>query len=91
MTDTQVIHLALAAMIITIKLAAPILVTSLVVGFAISLVQSVTQIQEMTLTFVPKALAVGLAILISGRWMMHELVTFTQHLYLQIPSLLGSG
>ncbi|GMA35641.1 hypothetical protein GCM10025876_18450 [Demequina litorisediminis] len=65
------------------------LVTALVVGFAISLFQSVTQIQEVTLSFVPKAIAVSVALLISGHWMIQEAVTFTQTIFERIPSLLG--
>jgi len=89
MTDTQIMHIAFQVMIVSMKLAAPALVTALVVGFAVSLFQSATQIQEFTLSFVPKAIAVGLALLICGHWMMTTLVTFTQDLYNAIPQLLG--
>jgi flagellar biosynthetic protein FliQ len=91
MTDTQVIEVALKAMAVGAKLAAPILLTALVVGFAISLFQSVTQIQEATLSFVPKAVAIGIALLLSGNWMLHELITFTHELYAMIPDLIGGG
>ena len=91
MTDTQVIQLGLQAMIITAKLSAPVLLTALLVGFAISLFQSVTQIQEATLSFVPKAIGVGVALLVSGNWMLHELISFTTDLYDKIPELLGTG
>jgi flagellar biosynthetic protein FliQ len=89
MTDTQIMHIAFQVMIVSMKLAAPALVTALVVGFAVSLFQSATQIQEFTLSFVPKAIAVGLALLICGHWMMTTLVTFTQELYNAIPQLLS--
>jgi flagellar biosynthetic protein FliQ len=89
MTDTQVVHLGLQAMMLAVKLAAPILLTALIVGFAVSLFQSVTQIQEVTLSFVPKAIAVGIALLLTGNWMLHELVSFTTGLFHQIPSLVG--
>ena len=59
MSDSTVIHLALSAMLVGLKLCAPILLTALFVGFGISLFQSVTQIQEVTLSFVPKAVGVG--------------------------------
>jgi flagellar biosynthetic protein FliQ len=88
MTDTAVIELALRTMIISAKLSAPILLTALAVGFGISLFQSVTQIQEVTLSFVPKMLATGAAVLLSGKWMLHELITFTQQLFDLIPALL---
>lgn len=91
MTDTTILGIALSTMIIAAKLCAPILVTSLVVGFAVSLFQSVTQIQEVTLSFVPKVVAVAIVLLITGNWMLHELVTFTTGLYEKIPMLLSSG
>lgn len=89
MTDTAIVHLGLQAMLIAFELAAPTLLTALLVGFAVSLFQSATQIQEFTLAFVPKALAVGVALLLSGSWMMHTMVTFTQQLFTQIPSLIS--
>jgi flagellar biosynthesis protein FliQ len=89
MNDTQVIHIGLQTMIAAGKLAAPILLTALAIGFAVSLFQSVTQIQEGTLAFVPKAVGVGVALLVSGNWMLHELITFTTTLYSQIPQMLS--
>ncbi len=72
------------------KLAAPpILVTALVVGFAVSLVQSVTQIQEVTLSFVPKASPSRSPSSCRGHWMISELVTFTHDLFERIPTLVG--
>lgn len=91
MNPNAVLDIAMQSLIITAKLAAPIVVTGLVVGFAISLVQSITQIQEITLSFVPKAAAVAIALLISGQWMISELITFTHVLFEKIPSLLGGG
>jgi flagellar biosynthetic protein FliQ len=91
MTDNQVVHIGLMAMTMAAKLAAPVLLTALIVGFAISLFQSVTQIQEATLSFVPKAIGVGLALLVSGNWMLHELVSFTTGLFDMIPQLLSAG
>jgi len=88
--DTNaVLDIALDALVLAAKLAAPVLVTALVVGFTVSLVQSVTQIQEVTLSFVPKAVAAGAALLVSGHWMITELVTFTHDLYGRIPALVG--
>jgi flagellar biosynthetic protein FliQ len=51
----------------------------------------VTQIQEATLSFVPKAIGVGLALLVTGNWMLHEMVNFTQMLFAQIPTLVNSA
>ena len=89
MTDTQIVELGLQAMTVAAKMCAPVLVTALLVGFAISLFQSVTQIQEATLSFVPKAVAVGAALLFAGNWMLHEMVTYTGQLFEKLPSLLG--
>ena len=89
MTDTVVIELAMRTMVVALKLSAPILLTSLVIGFTISLFQSMTQIQEFTLAFVPKLVGVGVALLISGNWMLHTLVAFTNDLFDSLPSMLG--
>ena len=89
MTDTMVVELGLQAMSIAAKLSAPVLLTALAVGFAISLFQSVTQIQEATLSFVPKAVAIGAALLLTGNWMLREMMTFTEQLFEKVPALLG--
>jgi flagellar biosynthetic protein FliQ len=89
MTDAMVLELALRAMTISAKLAAPVLLTALGVGFVISLFQSVTQIQEATLSFVPKAIAIGVVLLLTGNWMLREMMTFTTQMYEKIPQLLS--
>jgi flagellar biosynthesis protein FliQ len=87
-TDTDIMHLALQTMLVALKLSAPILVTALVIGFAVSLFQSITQIQEFTLSFVPKVIGIGIALLISGNWMLHTMIAFTTNLYEAIPGYL---
>ena len=89
MTDSNILDIAFQTMMVAFKLSAPILVTSLVVGFAISLFQAMTQIQEFTLAFVPKVIAVGVALIVSGNWMLHTLMDFTIDLFARIPSLLS--
>ena len=89
MTDSTILDIAMQTMIVTMKLSAPILLTALFIGFAISLFQAMTQIQEFTLAFVPKLIGVGVALLICGNWMLHTLVNFTLDLFEQIPSLLS--
>jgi flagellar biosynthetic protein FliQ len=89
LTDNQIVQLGMQAFTIAGKLGAPILLTALVLGFAISLFQSVTQIQEATLSFVPKAIGVGVALLLSGNWMLHEMTSYTTNLFDQIPTLVG--
>jgi flagellar biosynthetic protein FliQ len=89
MTDTDILDIAIDTMFVALKLSAPILLTALVLGFAISLFQAMTQIQEFTLSFVPKVVGVGVALIVSGNWMLHTLIDFTQDLFDRIPSLLG--
>jgi flagellar biosynthetic protein FliQ len=91
MDSNAVMDIGLQAVVIAAKLCAPILIVALVVGFAISLLQSITQIQEVTLSFVPKLAAVAVALLVSGHWMITEMVAFTTALFERIPVLLGGG
>ena len=90
MDTSAVLDIGMQALLLAAKLAAPVLVTSLVVGFVVSLIQSVTQIQEVTLSFVPKAIAAAVALIVAGHWMISELVAFTTELFARIPSLTGS-
>ena len=89
MSPEAVLDISTQGLIIAAKLAATILVTALVVGFAISLLQSITQVQEVTLSFVPKIVAVGIALLIAGNWMIAEMIAFTNDMFTRIPSLLS--
>ncbi len=82
--------MARQAMLIAFEVGAPILLVSLVVGLVISLFQSVTQIQEVTLTFVPKLAAIAVVLLVAGHWMLGQMVGYVQQLFGQITSLLGS-
>ena len=91
MDTNAVLDIGLAGIWVAAKLAAPILLTALVVGFAISLLQSITQIQEVTLSFVPKAIAVCIALLVCGHWMIAEMISFTHEMFERIPGLLGGG
>jgi flagellar biosynthesis protein FliQ len=80
-----VADLAGRALWVTLLVSAPILGLGLVVGVLISIFQAVTQIQEMTLTFVPKILAVFVAVLIFGKWMLLILLNFTSELWINLP------
>ncbi|WP_461170012.1 flagellar biosynthesis protein FliQ [Arthrobacter sp. Z1-15] len=91
MDTNSVLDIGLQGLWVAAKLSAPVLITALVVGFAVSLVQSITQIQEVTLSFVPKAIAVGIALLVCGHWMIAEMVSFTNEMFAKIPQLLGGG
>ena len=89
MTDSTLIDIATQTMLVALKLSAPALATSLAVGFAVSLFQAMTQIQEFTLAFVPKVIGVGAALILSGNWMLHTLIDFTVDLFDRIPALLA--
>jgi flagellar biosynthesis protein FliQ len=86
MTVEFVADLANRALWITLLISAPILGLGLVVGVAVSIFQAVTQIQEMTLTFIPKIIAIFLAILIFGKWMMLMILNFTSNLWINLPN-----
>jgi flagellar biosynthetic protein FliQ len=79
-TDVEVISLLRDALWLTIKLSAPALIVSLIVGLVISIIQTTTSIQEQTLTFVPKLLAVLVATLIFGSWILHSMTDYTREL-----------
>ena len=89
MSDTEVIQLATQALWTATKIATPILLVSMVIGTAISLLQAVTQVQEMTLTFVPKLLGIALVLVLSGGWMMAQLTDFTRQLFEAIPNIVA--
>ena len=91
MNPAVVIDIGVQALVVAAKLGAPMLVTALVVGFAISVFQSITQIQEVTLSFVPKAVAVAIALVVCGNWMISEMIAFTHVAFDMIPRLLGAG
>jgi flagellar biosynthetic protein FliQ len=85
-----VIDIATQSILLATKLAAPILGVSLAVGLFIGLIQSATQLQEQTIAFVPKLAAVAIVLVLTGNWMLGELVGFTHGLFDMIPQLLNS-
>ena len=87
MSDAEVLDIISGAFTIGAKIAGPILMTALIIGVVISLVQTVTQIQEMTLTFVPKLIGSGLVLLFGGKWMLREMISWIEGLWSIIPSL----
>ena len=91
MNQDVVISLSMDAMELALKVGLPLMLVGLVVGLLVSIFQAVTQIQEMTLTFIPKILALGLVMAIGGPWMLGELLTYTEELYRGIPGLVGGG
>lgn len=86
MTQTLIIQLGKDAFTVTLMAALPMLGASLIVGVMISVFQAATQIQEMTLTFVPKVLAVGVVGVLFGPWMMDTLIVYTTQLLTSLPN-----
>ena len=89
MTPESVIAVGQQALQLTVLLAAPLLVPALVAGLLIGVFQAATQINEVTLSFVPKLLVLGAALLVAGPWMLRLIVSYTQRLFEDIPGLLG--
>lgn len=87
MSDQQVVDILLGAFTVASKVAGPILLAGLVLGVVISLFQTITQVQEMTLTFVPKLAATAAIIVFGGNWIMREVITWVETLWGMIPTL----
>jgi flagellar biosynthetic protein FliQ len=86
MTTDLIMGIAAETMKVTLLVSAPVLLVGLVVGLVISIFQAVTQVNEMTLAFVPKIIAVMLALLVAAPWMIEQLVSFTHNLFTNIPN-----
>jgi len=89
MTPEVVMELGQQTLLMVAMLAGPLLVAALAVGLLIGIFQAATQIQEMTLSFIPKLAALAIALVIGGPWMLRSIVEFTQELFRQIPVLVG--
>jgi flagellar biosynthetic protein FliQ len=89
MDQDVVVSLATQAMSLALKLALPLLGVGLVVGVIISILQAVTQIQEATLSFIPKVLAMAAVLVIGGPWMLNQLLSYTSELWSSIPNMIG--
>ena len=89
MSPGLAIELLHRAVVMCLMIAAPLLLTSLLVGVVVSLVQALTQIQEQTLTFIPKLIAVAVVMMLSLPWMMGQLIDYLTHTLDLLPSLVG--
>ena len=85
MTQDSVVSLIVDTMGVAMKVALPMLLVGLIIGLIISVLQAVTQIQEQTLTFIPKILSLVAVIVIAGPWMLSTMVDWTSQLWEQIP------
>lgn len=89
MTEDMVLQIGEDALFLIVSLAAPLLLSALFVGLMVGVLQAVTQIQEQTLSFIPKLMALVVALILMGPWLLQRWITFTQDLFMQIPSLIG--
>ena len=89
MTPEAVLDIGREALYLTVFLAAPLLLSALAVGLLIGVFQAATQIQEMTLSFIPKLIVLVFALLIAGPWMLRRVMEFSLRLYAEIPGMLG--
>jgi len=87
MTPESVMSMTHLALKTAVFLAGPLLLVTLVVGLLISIFQAATQINEMTLSFIPKLLAVGITLAAIGPWLINTMVDYVRHVFAQIPSL----
>jgi len=87
MTESFVLSFFQEAITVAVILVGPALLASLIVGSLISLFQSATQIQEATLTFIPKIIVVGLVVAILGSWMLEKLLSYTSRVFMSLPGL----
>jgi len=88
MNETYVLTLAQNALLVAAMVAGPVLLVSLIIGSLISLIQAATQINEVTLTFVPKIIGIALVLLLLGAWMLQQLIQFTVNLFQSLPALI---
>ena len=89
MTPESVMTIGQHALEMTMMLAAPLLLVALAVGLLVGIFQAATQINEMTLSFIPKLIAIAVALLVAGPWMLRELIGYTRGLIESIPSLVS--
>ncbi|WP_337262977.1 MULTISPECIES: flagellar biosynthesis protein FliQ [unclassified Serratia (in: enterobacteria)] len=89
MTPESVMALGTEAMKVALALAAPLLLAALISGLVVSLLQAATQINEMTLSFIPKILSVVATIIIAGPWMLNLLLDYMRLLFSNLPNLIG--
>lgn len=90
MDQDTVMHLATQALDLAIKIGGPLLLVGLAVGLIVSVFQAITQIQEQSLSFIPKIIATAVVLIVAGPWMMNQLLSYTEELFRSIPTLVGA-
>ena len=91
MTDGDVTAVAGKAIWVTLQLGGPVLIVGLLIGLVVSIFQAVTQIQEQTLVFIPKIVAIVAVLAITGPWMLNVMVNYTENLFREIPALVANN
>ncbi|MDJ0833269.1 MAG: flagellar biosynthesis protein FliQ [Gammaproteobacteria bacterium] len=89
MTPDNIIDISQQALYVITMLAAPMLISALAIGLLIGMFQAATQINEMTLSFIPKLLILVVSIMIAGPWMLELILNYTRRLFISIPTLIG--
>ncbi len=89
MNQDTVVSLATQAMMLALKIAGPMLLAGLIIGLLVSIFQAVTSIQEQSLSFIPKIVGVAVLIVVLGPWMLGQLISYAQSLWMSIPQLVG--
>ena len=87
MTEATVIEMGNNALMVTLMLGAPLLIVTLITGLLVSIFQATTQINELTLTFVPKIAAVVIVLVVAGPWMLSTMLSYTANIFISLPSL----
>jgi flagellar biosynthetic protein FliQ len=91
MDQDTAVNLATQAMSLAIKVGGPLLLVGLVIGLVVSVFQAITQIQEQSLSFIPKMIGIAVVMVVAGPWMLNQLLSYTEELYRGIPALVGGG
>jgi len=87
MSESEVVTIVTHAMLLVAKVAGPVLAAALAVGLLVSLFQALTQVNDYTLTFLPKLVVISLVIAVAGHWMLGDIIGFTKQLYESVPRL----
>lgn len=89
MTPDSIMSIGRHALEVTLLLAMPLLLAALIIGLVVGIFQAATQINESTLSFIPKLIGIAMALMLGGSWMLQTLSTYTRELFMSIPRLLG--
>lgn len=87
MSDVELLNILTGALAVSARIAGPLLLVALLIGVAVSLFQAVTQVQEMSLTFVPKLAGIAVTLVFAGSWMLRELLTWVESLWAILPTM----